>query len=488
MNKFFKLYINENIKLFKRQSSYIFIILAVITLFIAYGIAVMNKNISDKYVEQERSNEILQSQIDGLKDQLKISNKEDEISYRTQIEVYEYALKNDIKINSQYINYQSELIYKLLGEKNILNNIDKVFMKKEYEQQVLKVDEIQKILDNKDFNKYIELNKEKIQKDYDNKITTEFEYNLNMQNENFKLKYEINKYSDSETAWKKSVSDDIILIEKSIKNKFNEYQDKYLTEKDIQTLNEQKLINIYKLENNIKPDYSNGSTNYREMYESNSINMSLMFIGLLLIIAASASISEEIAKGTIKFLIITPFKRYKILLAKLLTYTVALVVLTLILSQLNVLVGDMFFKEKSSDYIYVVNDTVQVMGASQYMSVTYMLYMPEIFIYILLGIVLSTTIRSTTIANTLTIMLYIGSPIVMAILNSLLRVDWLKYLPIDNFSLVSKVLPTYNFTTDNMLSNASANTTLEFSIIVLSVTAILLLITMFESFNKRDII
>jgi len=79
MNKFFKLYINENIKLFKRQSSYIFIILAVITLFIAYGIAVMNKNISDKYVEQERSNEILQSQIDGLKDQLKISNKEDDV-------------------------------------------------------------------------------------------------------------------------------------------------------------------------------------------------------------------------------------------------------------------------------------------------------------------------------------------------------------------------------------------------------------------------
>jgi ABC-2 type transport system permease protein len=487
MNKFFKLYINENIKLFKKRSSHIFLILAVLSLFLAFGITNLNKNMTNMYIAQDKDNEILQDQISGLKEQLKKSTGTDKVNVTTQIEVYEYALKNDIKLNAQYTNYQTDLIYKLLEEKNILNNIDKVNMIKEYDKQKIVVDEIQNVLDKKDFNKYIELNKQKIQKNYDNKIINEFEYNLTMQNENTKLKYEINKYANIETSWKKSVADDIMSMDRSLKNKFNESKDEYLTEKDMQKLKDQKLINLYKLENNIAPDYSMGTTNYRAMYESTALSMSMMFIGLLLIMAAASSISEEISKGTIKFLIISPFKRYKILLAKLLTFTVALVVLTLILSQLNILVGNMLFKEKSSDYIYAANNTAQVMNAHEYVTVTHMLYMPEIFIYILLAIVLSTTIRNTSISNTLTIMLYIGSTIIMSLLNSLLNVDWLKYLPINNFNLVSKALPTYNFTTDNMLATVSANTTLEFSVIVLTITAILLLITMFESFNKRDI-
>jgi len=486
MNKFFKLYINENIKLFKKKSSLIFLILAVLSIFLSYGITILNKNMSNSYVAQEADTEILQQQINGFKEQLKKSDKKDEINLKSQIEVYEYALKNDIKLNSQYTNYQSELINALLLEKNILNSIDKDLMKKEYNKQEIKVSKIQKILDDKDFNKYIELNKEKIQKDYDDKTITEFEYNLNIQNENIRLKYDINKFADKETAWKKSILTDILSIDSAIKNKFDQSQNKYLTEKDIQTLKDQKLINIYKLENNIKPDYSDGTVNFRAMYESAAVSISLMFIGLLLIMAAASSISEEISKGTIKFLLISPFKRYKILLAKLFTYTVALVVLTLILSQLNLLIGDMFFKEKSSDYIYAVNDTIEVMSARQYITTTYLLYMPEIFIYILLGMALSTTIRNTAIANTLSIMIYIGSSIVMGVLNSLMQVDWLKYLPINNFNLASKALPRYDFTINNMMPNMSANTTLSFSLIVLSITAILLLISMFESFNKRD--
>ena len=153
MNKFFKLYLNENIKLFKKRSSHIFLILSVLSLFLAFGISNLNKNMSNMYVAQDKNNEILQDQISGLKEQLKKSNESDKANLTMQIEVYEYAIKKDIKLNAMYTNYESDLIYKLIEEKTTLNSIDKLNMIKEYEKQKLVVDEIQNILDNKDFNK-----------------------------------------------------------------------------------------------------------------------------------------------------------------------------------------------------------------------------------------------------------------------------------------------------------------------------------------------
>ncbi len=488
MINFLKLYINENIKLFKKKSTKIFIILAVASLFLSYGIVALNKNIENSYAEQDQNNEIVLGQIDGLKEQLKNADEVSSINLKTEIEVYEYAVKNNIKLFYMYTNYESDLIYKLIAEKKTLNSIDKDFMKAEYDKQKVVVDTIQNILDTKDFNKYIEMSKEKIQKDYNNKTTTEFVYNLSMRREDLKLKYEVNKYTDENSSWKKNILDEIFSIENIINNRFNESEDKYLTDEDIQVLEDKKLVSTYKLENNIKPDSRNGSTSSRDMYESFSISASLMFIGLLLIIAASSSISEEVSKGTIKFLVIVPFKRYKILLAKLLTFAVTLVILTLILSQLNILVGDIFFEENANDYIYAVNNKIEVMNSRQYMTSTYLLYMPEIFIYILLGMVLSTTIRNTAIANTLSIMIYIGSPVAMSIIGRLLAADWLKYLPLNNFNLVNKVLPTNNIFNSDVMFGMQFDTTLQFSVIVLSITAVLLLITMFESFNKRDII
>ena len=115
----------------------------------------------------------------------------------------------------------------------------------------------------------------------------------------------------------------------------------------------------------------------------------------------------------------------------------------------------------------------------------YLLKLPEIIIYILLGVSLSTLIRNTAIANIITVSSYLTLPIIMEKVNEFITMDFVKYLPFSNFNLIDKV-----FEIEKCLQGGDNQTLLtmpaQYSVFVLSLTAIILLITALDSFNKRD--
>jgi len=490
-----KLIINECIKAFKKRSIIIFFTLSVVSFFLAYGIVFIEKNSNSKYTYVDNSIESMQFEINMLKGEFKTATEEKQIILNLKIKTYEYAIKNNIQIRSVNGGYRATLIVQLLAEEEVLNSIDKNTSKDEYTNQIEKIDKIQKILDDNNFDEYIAYNKEKIEKDYNDKLITQEEYNTKIEEQDLSLKYEIDKYPvDSDgISWKKVLLYDSLKIDKTIENGYDYDKKEYLTSDGIRKLQEQKMINTYRLDNKVPSNNvinSDGNYNayYRWSYDSFAIPLSMFFIALLFIVLATSSISEETSKGTVKFLLITPFKRYKILLAKLTSYILILIIITLVLSQVNVLLGNMLFSNTSNDYLYVNNNKVEVMHTDIYETLQYILKLPEILIYILLGITLSTLTRNTAISNTFTVMAYIGVPTAIYIIQQFVKLDFLKYLPFDNFDLRSKVLPFDTYTSTLAINNSYNNTTLQFSLIVLGITAFLLLVTMFESFNKKDII
>lgn len=212
----------------------------------------------------------------------------------------------------------------------------------------------------------------------------------------------------------------------------------------------------------------------------------MFLITILFIILSTSSISDETAKGTIKFLLITPFKRYEILLSKLLSFILTLLFVTIILSLINVIIGNFLFPNTANDYIYFT-DKIHVIGTTIYSVLKYILKLPEILIYILLGITLSTTIRNTTIANSITLITYVGSFGILKLINDYPKLNFTKYLPFNNFNLQEKVFFLDSYKNIDLPNNLY-NTSLDTSLVILSITAFLLLVTMFESFNKKDIL
>ncbi|MDD3303689.1 MAG: ABC transporter permease subunit [Clostridia bacterium] len=491
MMRFCKLIMNELVKALKKKSTLIFSIFAIIAIFLSCLLVHVKKN----YYMVEYNYGLVLSEDDAkinlaiTKAKLASAKEEDKKFLAENIKVYEYVIDNGTEkiLNAEY---KQNIMNKLMSETERLYSIDMNLNKKDYDIQKAKVDRLWELLKGGTFEEYIAFNKDEIKNSYENKAITEEEYITKNEEQNKILKYEISKYSFNDSYWKQSVLSNNSNIDYKIKERFDITNKTYIDDKAVEKLKEQKLINEYRLENNVAPYYTDGQIKYNvDSYSRYKFNefantISTIFIGLLIIVLAASAISEETSSGTIKFMLITPYKRGTILLAKIIAITVILIISILIISQISVIVGNISFGSNTNPYLYVKDGVVNVMSTHLYETLQYLLKIPGILICMLLGITLSTLTRNTPISVIITAALFIAVPFGMTILNNFMVIDFLKYLPFNNFELISKVFPIETYET---IITSVVPTTLNFSIKVLSVTAILLIITAFESFRKKDI-
>lgn len=144
----------------------------------------------------------------------------------------------------------------------------------------------------------------------------------------------------------------------------------------------------------------------RYNYNNFANTISIIFIGILVIILSASSISEEISKGTVVFMNITPVKRYQILLAKIVSIVIILVALVILISQISVLIGNIAFGVNTNNYLYVSGSKVVVMSTHIYETLGYLLRIPELIVYLLIGITLSTLTKNTAISTIITSLLF----------------------------------------------------------------------------------
>ncbi|MEG1008595.1 MAG: ABC transporter permease subunit [Clostridia bacterium] len=475
------MYINEIIKMLKKKSTIIILLLSILSLFACVGfvkITDMDTFSSSNYLRyraQEYNNKI--SEIKS-NDEISLNTKK---QYENIINLLNYASDDKIDLNDQTY-YMSNSINSIINDTEAIIALTDKNEIKNIQNRINKYNEVIK---EKSFDKYVICLQDNLKtiENEDTKKNREYELGIIK-------KYEIGKTNLKEDSWKASLLSEIVSTNESLSNKIDYKTQKPFTFKQINEYKDNLKIAEYKLENNIKEDIGlNGTpTNKRYMYNEVAITFSMSVICILIILLSASTISSETSKGTIKFLVMQPKKRYKILLSKIFAITTLLIGFTLIISICNIVVSNIFYRAYDAiPYVYMNNGSVSLIDGNLFIFLRYAVIGIEVFVYSMIGIMLSTLIRNTAVSTSITIALYFVSGTIMQFVNMFVTKDFVKYIPFNNIDLTSKIFDKHNSMINMMSSEFMNNVTLNFSLTVIGVTLILITITAFESFNKREI-
>lgn len=475
--KIFKLFISENIKTWKKFSTKVLLVIVLLSIMAVLGITkLMQKLDNNVTYTREVANyneENLKSQIEYLESELENDSLDEVSKQNIQKQIEQYQLCLDYNVDGYGSTWRNDIVEQIVDAKMI--------------DDTEKAEKLIKLLKEDNFNEYIEIQRQSLKESLKSKSITEQEYNDEILVLDLKQKYEIGK-DEQENTWKNYAIIEIETNQKSLRTGINQQTRKVLKAEEKQELEDAIKIDIYRLENNIPTAEQGSDNNYRMRYEMMAPTFVVAVISIVAIIIAGGAISTETSEGTIKFWALTPNKRWKILTAKILSLIFYILIITLISSLLSIIVANVFFNGDGETYLYVQNGQVKEIGNALYTIEYYMVKTIPVIMFALFALMLSVITRNTAVSVSIGIALYMGNGIFMTIINSFVTKDWVRYIPFNNLNLVDKVFPNAGKLIDTGVSNFATTSSLGFSMTVLGVCAILMLVTMYDSFNKRDII
>ena len=480
MSKIFKLFIDENIKTWKKFSTKLLVIAVILSLIGVLGLVKLMQHMEEKAMRStsvvDTSDEYLKSEIEYFKEQLKNEDLDEQTrqSIQMQLEQYELYLEYDIKMYGN--TWKNDIVEKVVELKQDGKNDD--------------AEKLMKLLKENDYSGYIETQKQILKTELTNKEIDQQEYDDEMLILELKEKHEIGKNEEKDN-WKTYIIRDIQQIQKSIRNGINQNTRKILKAEEKQELGDLIKIDIYRLEHNIESTEYGSDENYRLRFEMLSQMFVIAVISIVIVIIAGGTISTEVSSGTIKFWALTPNKRWKILTAKLLSILFYIIVITLVISLLSVAFANIFFEEDGETYLYVKDGEVKEIENALYTVELYFAKAIPVVMFALFALMLSTITRNTAASVSFSMALYMGNGIIMTIINQFIKKDWIRFVPFNNLNIADKIFP--NATNLMQMSTGgtgsfATSTSLGFSLGVLGICAILMIVTMYDSFNKRDII
>ncbi len=262
-----------------------------------------------------------------------------------------------------------------------------------------------------------------------------------------------------------------------------DYED-YLKIKDEEKQKVQNsfIKNVYAVENNI--NINNGSKTILK-------NSSLVYqvIGVVSIIIAGTIVAKEFSTGSIRMLLIRPVKRWKILLAKLITTLIFMVILTIILFIVSFITTGICygFSDFMTNDLNVINGKIAEVSFFIQMLKIYSISLIPVLFFVIFAFAVSTVLRSSAAAIALPLAGMLGGQIVQMLFYMNPKV-WLSYTPIPYISL-SPLLEGGSYadmiSSMNIMYNMNISV-LNGSLIYVILTVIILFIT-FVVFNKIDI-
>jgi len=241
---------------------------------------------------------------------------------------------------------------------------------------------------------------------------------------------------------------------------------------------------------------NNMNFNFADMASRGMLSFGLFMIVLLTMILAGGSVSQEIATGSIKSLIIAPVKRWKIFTAKvfsLLSMSIAAVLFLYLLAM--VVRGFLFGFLSGEPYVYAVNGQAGELNFYVFMLGYLLADFIDIIVYMALAMMLSVITRNTALSVGVSVGVYfVGSFVVqaLAVLDLMgQRGEWVKFVPFSNLALAADLFPYDNYMN---IFNAMGGFGIKpetpsalFSLIYLAVLVFCLGYTALDSFVRRDI-
>lgn len=440
MARFFRLVKNEYIKVFKKLSTKIMIVLIIICALGLSGIALFAKHNmeSNNYSSYDATGDY-QETIDWLKNTNGDPN---------EIAMWQYLIDNDIDSDDWRYDVLSAVFANGTGD----------------------MSGIKKYLDDNDWRGFCQYR-------LDNDILTEGE------------KWEYQYRLDKDISFDKSneKKNDLIMTVANAKNTIATMGDAKSDGQNSRAKLEDNIkLALYQLDNDKLDNTANQMTLF-ETSEPEQITFWTVFltstslvtvVALLAIVIAGGIVSSEFSQGTVKFLLINPVKRWKILMSKYFTViTVGYIMLCILFVVMIPITGLMLgFDGFSTPYIYVSGGEVKEMPTLLYAAEQYLMKSVEMVVMSTLAFAISSLVRSTALAIGVSVFtMCIGSTVTQLL--SQLGQDWARFLVFANTDLASI----------SKGGSIFAQHSLTFAVGVLIAHMVVFLLTAWDGFTKRSV-
>lgn len=440
MARFFRLVKNEYIKVFKKLSTKIMIVLIIICALGLSGIALFAKHNmeSNNYSSYDATGDY-QETIDWLKNTNGDPN---------EIAMWQYLIDNDIDSDDWRYDVLSAMFADGTGD----------------------MSGIKKYLDDNDWRGFCQYR-------LDNDILTEGE------------KWEYQYRLDKDISFDKSneKKNDLIMTVANAKNTIATMGDAKSDGQNSRAKLEDNIkLALYQLDNDKLDNTANQMTLF-ETNEPEQITFWTVFltstslvtvVALLAIVIAGGIVSSEFSQGTVKFLLINPVKRWKILMSKYFTViTVGYIMLCILFVVMIPITGLMLgFDGFSTPYIYVSGGEVKEMPTLLYAAEQYLMKSVEMVVMSTLAFAISSLVRSTALAIGVSVFtMCIGSTVTQLL--GQFGQDWARFLVFANTDLASI----------SKGGSIFAQHSLTFAVGVLIAHMVVFLLTAWDGFTKRSV-
>lgn len=480
-----KLIKNEIKKLFSRKVIYILLIIAI-------GYTILNNILNEKLDNEYLDNEYLKSELSYLEEELKDLNYTTEeensmyIDTKTQYDIIKLSLNYDINSwQYNYIHRAEEISSNLrkINENTYGLNKDEQELKRAQEQynsilEKLNNDDwkpfIQNELDNADAE--IQGYEETLKELKDKKLIEEINSYIEVAKINKKaLEWRLNKGIPYNSSFLSNKIDGYVRANQNINS---------LKDKENKTSEEQQIYDDalktantceYYVENNIdiKNEYD---ARYTLMHLNESYGIFIIVFGIII---AGTIISNEFQKGTIKLLLTRPYSRNKILLSKYIISMLCIIMFVIVFVIAQYVVGGIvfgfdIFNISAIEYDLNTNKIV-VMSVLKYSIYTILGVLPTYILISTLAFALGTITMNSGVSIAIPILGYSVSSIINYYIQ---KINWLKYFVTANWNL-----NVYQFGGKGLADRLN----LWISIVICFIYLLIMIITSFIVFKKRDI-
>lgn len=482
---------NELYKVFKRKSIYILlsIMLCIITLntFLTKKYSIedpVSTSAEEKYELQE-----LKRTIDSY-DKNSPGEKEEYYNTLSNIELYELTDKYKEPWKKILIRENlRDIIHSMNNAKYIEKDIEA------YNEYKKEYDKFLKELDSNSWKYFV--NKEiKITTDEIASLEKEREKAKNKELYNSRIKEEKNKLEKLKLRLEKDIPYDNnylnIALEgyKQAPQTYKEFKESIIKNTSEFNIKEEYQIKrqyIEYMKNNANNKYIidnkvdiNSPKTTRNLL-INTLSDNFLFIMIIIAAGAGSIVSTEFDKGTIKLLLIRPYSRNKILLSKYIVSMFMIIFAILSAFIMQLIIGGIFFGFSSLNIPVVIYNFVQnkVMHINlfKYIFDNVLAVLPEFILLATLAFAISTITNVSTLG--------VALPIV-----GVGAADIINLIAINRNIIPLKYFVTLNWNFTNYLYggvNSFPTLSIPFSILICTIYFLIMIITAFIIFNKRNI-
>ena len=513
MRKFFALYKNEMTKTSRKVSVIIILIIMIVGIVVFGGLVSLLEPASTSNNQNAQNNIVIdkqnsQDEIDtqkkalaSIEDQMKTATGSDlaslesqKESAQSQIDKLQYAMDHGIVSGST--GYLSDALDLLYTDKDSLNSLisvpsDSLSTAQKSQITTLQgtISRLQNVLDNRDFKEYISILNDEV----NSSDKPADEKKISLESNAIRLKANLTGVSDPASSTTDNSAQMISQLENDkLSLLYNlDYSNnmKPLTQNDRNNIKNDIAVNTYELEKNIDTVTPKSGSTVRDSAMSGMAGFGMFMIVILMMILAGGSVSQEMSTGSIKSLIISPSKRWKIFVAKFVSLlTVGIVSSLLLYLVVNIFYGICFGFSSGSPYIYAINGVAHELNFYVLNLAKLFASFVQVLVFMMFALMLSVITRNTAASVGISIAAYFGGGLVSPFLLIFARGDWLKFLPFNNLDFASKLFPnSATAGVTNLSSMGTANTSITFSVCYVLVLLICMFYTALDSFNRRDI-